>query len=172
MQGWKISRYFRKYRIFSIFLIYIRYFRQLCLRIKICINCDTISCCCVVIILTLQIYVISSEYILISFQILTKQWVSEWVSIIVNQLIWHSLQIKCATDMGWPLLRCGRQVLWVLSRMHCIGGIFVGGGRWGRRLSTGALARHVEPPLFSSAVGCIWTSRGSVYVQTMAAEVL
>jgi len=86
---------------------------------KICINCHTISCCCTVIILTLQIYVISSEYILIRFQILTKH--SEWVRITVNQFIWHSLQIKCATDTGWPLVRCERQVLWVLARMHCIG---------------------------------------------------
>ena len=43
-----------------------------------------------IIILTLQMYVISLEYILIRFQILTKHWLS--------QFIWHSLQIKCATD--------------------------------------------------------------------------
>jgi len=81
-QGWKISQHFQKNRKYRIFWIYIRYFWHLCLRIKICINCDTISCCCMVILLTLQINVISLEYILIRFQILTKH--SEWVSIIVN----------------------------------------------------------------------------------------
>ena len=63
---------FEKKRKYQTFSIYIWYFRLLYLRIKIGINCDTIRCCCMLLIQTLQIYVISSEYILIRFQILTK----------------------------------------------------------------------------------------------------